>query len=155
MSQNKVRSGQLFVATHQKTDWAIKPDIGTTMENILSPHYWAAIVSKMRLFDRIEVLFSEGHLWAELLVVEIDSVKEGDVCNRNAKWARVVVISMLDWSKKSDEKKIYQGEEINVMHRGPRKWSIVRSSDKVVLEEDIATKEQAEEKLAVLLEKLA
>ncbi len=155
MSQNKVRSGQFFTSTHQKTNWAIKPDVGTTLENVLSPHYWAAIVSRMRLFDRIEVLFTDSQIWAELLVVEIDSVKEGDYSNKTAKWARVVVIAQLDWSKKSQAKKDYADEEIVVIHRGPRKWSIIRTSDKAVLEEDIATKEQAEEKLAVLLEKLA
>lgn len=116
-------------------------DIGTRPEDLLDPAYWAHVSVRFKPMDRIEARAADGTWLAELVVLESSRT-----------WARCHMLSCHNLTStdvsmsqattaeaKGDAEPVYE-----VVHRGPRKWSVVRRSDREVMHEGEARREGAE-----------
>jgi len=67
-SSRKVRDGEMQPAEYIRQDMIVRPEVGTTLEEMLAPEYWAHVAKRLKVYDRIEVRGAYGEWWAELLV---------------------------------------------------------------------------------------
>jgi hypothetical protein len=102
---------------------------------LLDPAYWAHVTSKFTPWDHIEARANDGTWWAEYIVLSVDRA-----------FARVALLRKVNLTtpdvamSQSEIPKAYE-----VKHRGPHsKWSVIRLSDKQVLFENGALREDAE-----------
>ncbi len=104
-------------------------------KDVLNPAYFGNF-TKLKVGDRIEVLGPKGDYFAELYVVAIPLTGS-------------VQVAQISFTKlKVNAEVLAPDADFEVKFRGPRKWSIVRTSDSKVLQEDIATQEEAIRDLA-------
>lgn len=113
--------------------------IGVPVSALLEPAFWAHHGVKLKPMDEIRARAEDGTWMANFLVLD---------CSRT--WAKV---KQLDYhSLTSGDVAVTQASEAEVkavmdahqvVHRGPHKWSVVRKSDKAVLEENLGEKEKA------------
>ena len=118
------------------TQWNVRVPVGVTREDMLFPSFWAHHANAKRPGDEIRALADDGTWRATYLVV--DSAKT---------WLKVKELTYIELSGKESEEnallvKAFIGEH-NVVHRGPRKWSVLRTADGAVLTEDIQEKDAA------------
>ena len=126
-------------AAYQYTDWAVMAPNGLKAENLLVPGFWALYATKMRPFDEIRARAEDGTWMARFVVLEAGRT-----------WARVHQLELhnLGTQDVSLTKAVAQNLEearkaFNVVHRGPRAWSVVRIADKHVMHEGEQTKDAA------------
>lgn len=111
---------------------------GVSPEDLLVPGFWAHQAIRLKPFDEIRVHAEDGTWMARYVVLD---------CSRT--WARVHCLSMhkltsgdVAMSQASEtEVKAFINQH-QVVHRGPRGWSVVRKTDKAILAEDLQ-KDQA------------
>jgi hypothetical protein len=116
----RLTPNRFSLAETRRNIWQIIPEDGTPYELLFDKDYWAAMASKLRPFDRIEVLADDGSFWAELLVLMATKTQ-----------AAVMELRKIDISTKE----VAQVEEkFAVKWRGPhRKWSVIRSADSSIV----------------------
>ena len=114
---------QVFVA---------RPKPGTPFESVLDPAYWAHNASKLRLRDRIEIEPEDNAYFAELRVID---------CGRT--WAKVLVLRHIDLNAPAEKAEEAADESFIVKFRGPKKWSVVRESDKAIMVEGLGSEAEA------------
>lgn len=135
---------QLFEQVSTRYDALIPQDVKP--EVLLEPAFWAHQAVKLRPMDEIRARAIDGTWVATYLVLD---------CSRT--WARVAQLSfqrlttgqVAETQASEQEIKAYV-EAHSVTWRGPLKFSIVRKSDKAVLEEGIAEKDVAMKRLEEL-----
>ena len=119
---------------------------GVKPEEIVDPAFWAHHAVKMRPMDEIRARAVDGTWMANLLVLD---------CSRT--WAKVKMLDLhrlttadvaLTEASSAERRAFIEAHEIRL--RGTHKWSVIRKQDKAVLQEDLGTKEAAEEWLAKL-----
>lgn len=126
----KLLQNQLKDADFIRTVWSAQPEPGTTLEEMLTPEFWAHTSRSLKKDDVIEVRPKDGLWFAELYVRS---------ANDNA--ATVFVLRHVVFA---EDKKVAEGTPFEIKHRGPRGWSVQRRSDKVILFENGATRDEAE-----------
>lgn len=132
----------LSVAEYKRRQWFCEAADGVTLEDVQKPEFWAHVASKMTPFDRIEVVAVDGTWAADLMVL---------ATGRTA--AKVKPIHVYDFDGGySDMSTVNTTHEIK--HRGPRKWSIIRSKDSAIIKEGINTREEAQQAMADYLKAL-
>lgn len=112
---------------------------GVQPDDVLVPGFWAHHAVKLRPFDEIRVRAEDGTWLARYVVLD---------CSRT--WAKVQQLSfhrlttgqVAETQASELEVKAFVDAH-QVVHRGPHKWSIVRKSDKAVLEQGIGVKDDA------------
>lgn len=110
--------------------WRLRPFAETDIEDVLRSEYWAHVATKLQAGELIQVLPEDRAYFAELIVLD---------CGRT--WAKVMLLRKVDLvAVKRQEIKV---DGFTVTWRGPRKYSVVRATDKQVMSEDHATKESA------------
>jgi hypothetical protein len=136
-------ANSINLAEHARNIWVVRSEYGVTREDIEKPSYWAHIAAKLRPRDRIEVLADGGEFYAEYLVMS---------CDRT--WAKIVPIVYLDLTKVS----VVSGDQADdvmnsyeIKHRGAKRWSVIRKSDRAVLQEGMMTEEDCKNWIAVYL----
>lgn len=116
------------------TYWSVRVPVGVEPRDLQNPGYWAHHATKMRPGDEIRALAEDGAWRAKFLVVDQDRT-----------WVKVLPISFNKLEREpADTSEIDAFVALHkVMHRGPRKWSVVRIADNAVIQEDLAEKETA------------
>lgn len=112
---------------------------GISPDEILKPAFWAHHALKLKPLDEIRAHAEDGTWLANYVVLD---------CSRT--WAKVQLLSMhrlttsdVSQTQASDIEVKAFIDAHEVKHRGPHAWSIVRRSDKAVLEQGIAVKDDA------------
>jgi len=121
-------------AEFKRTVWHLQLREGESREDILRPDFWTHIRSRVKQNDHIEITHEHANYFAELIVIASDSIG-----------LRVAFLRELDLSK-LESSSVDEGDYM-VKFRGPRKFSIIRRSDNVVIEENIATEGMAKQRL--------
>lgn len=119
------------------TNWTVTVEAGTSIEDVLNPAFFANIAVKMHQYDRIRVRIDTGEWYAELLVLD---------CART--WAKTFKLSYFELVKPgADDPAI--DDQYFVKHNGPHyKFCVIRKTDKEIMKEGFATKQEAHAWLA-------
>lgn len=105
----------------------------TKPEDVMDPAFWAHVAPTLKPWDVIRVHHEDGSWYLQALVV--DAQKSG---------AQVEILVSKDLrSKVSIPAEILMRYE--VVHRGPRGWSVIRKSDRSVMVENHQTRGAADE----------
>lgn len=129
-------------AEHDYNNWSVNAEQGTTREDLKSPNFWAHVANKLRAGAEIRVLAEDGSFIARFLVIAADRT-----------WARVHELSFIDLRAEAapvDLEAVVDDYEVKL--RGPKRWSVLRKSDRAVLQENLYTKEDADQWLKRYLE---
>lgn len=125
------------LAEYKRSVWTAMIPVGTAVEELSKPEYWAHIAAQTKTYDRIEAQAEDGSFWIDLLVIKAE---------KSALHTRP--IHFIDLKPKA---KVESADEpFFTKFRGPRRWSVLRASDKAVMVEDIATEDEANTKVAEL-----
>ena len=118
------------------TRWNVSVPINIPREKLLDPGFWAHHAMGKRPGDEIRALAQDGTWIAEYFVIDT-----------HATWLKVKEKGF--WALSGEEGaenelvvRAFIGDH-RVAHRGPRKWSIVRSADGAVLQQDITEQDAA------------
>ena len=113
---------------------------GVQPSALMDPGFWAHHATTMRPMDEIRAQAEDGTWVGYYLVLDTSRV-----------WARVHELSLHRLTTKdvsitqASEGEIKAVKDAHkVVHRGPHKWSVVRASDKAVMEQGLAQREIAE-----------
>ena len=130
ITAKKLTPSRFGLAEHKRNIWHVSVDASTTLDEIRHKEFWSHIAYKLRPLDQIEVITDDASEWHRLLVVN---------ANKNEAIIRVIDSVKLDESLTEELKTGYE-----VKFAGPvAKHRIIRRSDGQVIEEGIATKEEA------------
>lgn len=127
---SQIDPSRVKLAEIERNEWVCTAEFGTTLEQVLSPGFWAHKARDLRPYDHIEVRVDDGTWIAQLLVKE---------AGRN--WASVLLLQKFDL----DTTDISQtrAAEYKVWWGGPHlKYCVLRISDSARLQEQL-TKEAA------------
>ena len=138
----QLRPGDLQEQEYQSTVYVAKIEPDVTPEHLLDPDFWAHHAMHLRPWDEVKARAKDGTWCATYLVLD---------CSRT--WAKMYMLEKhnLTTSDVSQTQAAAQGpaeQPYRVIYRGPRGWSVVRTVDNVVLEEDIKVKGDAEKRMA-------
>lgn len=127
--------------------WRCRPIQGTTLKQMLEPEYWSLVAYRFAVKEGInegaivEILPEDHAFYAELIVLNASNIH-----------AVVETLFYKELKAKRRKSMIKDGYEVKL--RGPKKWSIIRVSDKVVVDEDIPTEIMAWARLEEVLKEL-
>jgi len=131
---------RMLLCEQVRHQFAIDVAIGVSLNDVMRPHFWTHHSTRLAPWDRIEVRAEDGSWFAELLVLATDRT-----------WTRVHLLSRhsltsadVSLTQASDDEVAAFRAALEVMHRGPRKWSVVRKEGREVLSEDKQAKSDAE-----------
>lgn len=137
--------GQLEGAEFIFTEWCAKPATGISPEALLVPEYWAHHAHRLTPGDEIVARAEDWSWYARYIVVD---------CART--WAKLkpligpVSLTTHDANLQPAEGDHSSQNEVEafksgfkLVHRGPRKWSVVRIADDVVMHENEQEKSEA------------
>lgn len=120
MHLNQSRFNQ---AEYVRNIWAVTPEAGTKVEDMLDPAFWSHVAASLKPWDKIEVRAEDGTFYAELLVLQ---------SARN--WAKVRLLSRVELKDAMPEGREVDGHIIK--WAGPHaKWRVIRSTDNAVIHE--------------------
>jgi len=129
---SKLTKSRFKLAEYEHNNWVATVESGASLEEVLKPEYWAHIAREMRPFDHVEARAEDGAWWAHLLVTSCDTM-----------WAKCHVLlhveledSMMEGSEPDDGLKVEWGN----LHT---KYRIIRKSDRAVLQDGFATRDDA------------
>lgn len=134
----------LQLAEHERNVWRVKAAKGVEPEDLLEPSYWQHNAGKLRPWDHIEVRAEDGSWYQELIVMDSSRA-----------WARVAAkIPVVRFTTADVSLSQTAPSDYEVMHRGPRKWSVIRKKDRAVMFEEGGQRDSAESWLKDNAEKL-
>ena len=123
--------------------WAVTSEYGVTKADIENPAYWAHVAAKFRPRDKIEIMAADGSFYAEYFVTSCDKT-----------WAKIAEFKYLDLTKTS----VVTGEQAEIINAGydvtwggPKKWRVIRKSDRATLVEGLHSKDDGHKWLTVHL----
>lgn len=125
----------LQLCEHKRLSHFAEAAKGVRPEDLLDPGYWAHVSANMKPRDHIEVWAADGTWMCEAVVLDASRA-----------FARVQIINGPHFlgTKDMAETALEQLGGFEIVHRGPRKWSVLRSKDRQVLHEGESTKDGAE-----------
>jgi hypothetical protein len=132
--------GQMRESEYRRTIWAAELPYGVDKDRIMAPDFWAHVAAKLKPRDRIEVYPEDGSWFAELMV--IDSARN---------WARVHVMQSFELSPMpisavladAHSQQAAAHEMFDIAYRGPKRWSVIRKTDRQVMFEDGSSQQAA------------
>lgn len=131
----KILQNRIRPAEYDRTIFAVVPELGTSLDAMLAPEYWAHVAKNLKPGSRIEVTAEDGSWFAELYVRRA-----------SANAALVVVLRHYEFTngKAAQPEAASEHADFTVKFRGGAGWSVVRNSDKAIMFENGKTREQAE-----------
>jgi hypothetical protein len=134
---------RLTQADFARVIFAVTPEYGTKIEDVLKPEYWAHVASKLKPRCRIEVLAEDNSYFAELLVI---------TCGKT--FASVTVLRYIDLSGKVPKPETASDkteglDEFNTADHyvdyvtGQSRGRVIQRSSKNVVKEGFASKKDA------------
>lgn len=115
-------------ADYARVVWRLTPEPGTTPDDLLVPAYYAHVAKQLKPGAKIEVAPADGTWYAELYVRSADATS-----------VKVALLELYTF----DETQRADTEAFEIKHRGPKGWSVVRTSDKAVVFENGKSKDEA------------
>lgn len=134
----KLPPRSLAQAEFARNVWSIVPEQGTTLQEILTPEYFAHVGIKFKPRDKIEVCFNDMSYYAELLVIDTDRL-----------WTKTAVIFAVDLAGEKAAAAAAR-EQLNQTEYIPRytnitdKWTVIRLSDNQTVSSFHGTKQDAD-----------
>lgn len=153
-NRNFAKSGNFKTLSQAKTSWVHYTDAGTTLEDVQRPNYWCNTANRMKLYDRVEIVFPDLNAYAEFIVTEIQDVSKCDTPNLSAQWAKLGLLNSYNFQKEEikKDKKEKSSEVYSVKYLNPvKRYAVINNLNNTSVEENIQTKEEAEEKIKQLL----
>lgn len=131
----QIIGNQIREAAFVFNTWAASPPAGTDPVDVLAPEYWTHVHQILKPSDRIHVMPESGEWMSELLVRA-----------SSTKGVSVVVLNFHDFNPKHAEggEPSEAGEYEVKWAGGVAKWRVIRTKDRHVLVEKLATKEAAQ-----------
>ena len=134
-----LRASNLWAGDSRRNVFVGKVEIGTAIEDILVPEYWSFHAPNLQPWDRIELQWEDMTRYVEVMVLD---------CAKT--WAKVYILREEQIAKnvlkeECDVAVVRILASHEVIHRGPRRWSVVRKSDGAVIKEDMNLKDDAED----------
>lgn len=138
--------GDFALFDHVSTRYDALIAQGVSPEQLVNPAFWAHHAVRLRPMDEIRARAADGTWMAQLVVLD---------CSRT--WAKVKLLRMdhlttadvaLTEASIAERKAFIDGHDIVL--RGQHKWCVVRRQDKVVVQEDLGTKDAAKAWLEAL-----
>ena len=119
------------LAEQWRQDWVVNAEVGTTIDDILDPAYWAHMAAQFQRMDRIEVRMETGEWVADLICTE---------SGRN--WAAMHLITKHVLQPATEQAAGPAQHE--VIWRGQQhRFCIKRTSDNEILQANIPSKPEA------------
>lgn len=113
-------------AEFERQTYFAKAHENTHPEDLLDRAYWAHVATRLKPWDKVEVVANDGTWWAEFLVLEAGRT-----------WAKVEMLRHK--SLTASDVSASQATAMTpyeVVHRGTdSKWSVIRKSDRAVMHE--------------------
>lgn len=130
--KQQVAASRMRGAEYERAVHVVTVEQGVSRETLKEPTFWAQVASKLRPWGRLEVRSDDGTFYAEYLVL---------ACDRT--WARVHELSYVSLTD-ADISLTQAGDNYELKWRGPHlKWSAIRKTDSVALQEGFQTKDEA------------
>ena len=130
----------LYPADQVRNNWQIRPEVGVMIDDITQPEYWANVANKMTVGDEISVFAKDATYFAKLLVLAVSDRSTGQTVR--AQWAKVFVLNKVNIG---DAETAITFDEIkyDLKWRGIAKFSVVRKSDKSILQDGFSSRNDA------------
>lgn len=113
-----------------RTIFAVKPEFGVTVEDMLKPEYWTHVAQQLRPLCRIEAVAEDGSWFAEFMVISTSKLAA------NVSLMRHVLLS--------EVKPSADGDTHFAKWAGPSaKYRVVRKSDNAAIKDGFDTQAQA------------
>jgi hypothetical protein len=126
-----ILSKRVRQADQVRNIWHVTPMPENTAVDLLKPEYWVHVQRYMRRGDRLEILAEDLSWYAEAVVLDT-----------GAYGARIAFT--VDPVHLANESKVEVSDEFEVKWAGMHaKWRVLRASDRTVLVENLATKDDA------------
>ncbi len=132
---------RLRLAESMRVVYTATAPVGTLLEDILNPAWWATYSARLKPWDKVEVRVEDGSWYAEVMV--LDSSRA---------WTKVHLmghvnlttgdISMVQQERMAAMASVIAAHEIT--YRGSAGWSVIRKSDRAVVHENAASREDAQ-----------
>lgn len=120
---------RLREAAFWRNEFAINPEVGTTLDDMKAEAYWAHVAKKLRPWDKIEARAEDGSFYAVFIVRD---------SGRN--WAKVEMISLYLFSIPGVTDRTPADPEYIVKYSGPHtKYRVMRKSDNQIMRDGFAT----------------
>ena len=113
-------------ADFERQTYFAKAHENTRPEDLLSRSYWSHVATRLKPWDKVEVVADDGTWWAEFLVLEAGRT-----------WAKVEMLRHKSLTSSDvSESQATAMLPYEVVHRGTdSKWSVIRKSDRAVMHE--------------------
>jgi len=124
---------RIGLAEYRRQDYVVNAEIGTTIQDIMEPSYWAHVASQMQPYDHIEVRMESGEWIAELIVLAV---------GRN--WLKVFLAANHELEAVDPDMERKTATHV-IKWRGPQhRHSVVRLLDDAVLQDGFEDKPAAQ-----------
>jgi hypothetical protein len=134
LPKQKININDFRAAEFDRIIWGITLKIGQSRDDLLRPDFYSHIAARVRKNHRFEVLHEDGNYFAELIVTSASKL--------GIKVAFLREIDLRDL-----EATVVDQSEFYPKFRGPRKWSILRTSDNSLVDENIDTESLAKQRI--------
>jgi hypothetical protein len=123
---------RIQLAETWRQDWVVNAEVGTKIDEVLDPGYFALMCTQFQPFDRIEVRAESGEWVVELMVLRVERT-----------WCRTHLLQAYKLS--NDVADVAQAAPRHkVEHKGTmKKWTVIRISDGASVQDGFASKELA------------
>lgn len=107
---------------------------GVSLQDALEPKFWAHTAPKLKPYDKIELRAEDGTWYAEVIVMDSSRT-----------WARVKpLVGPVFFTTGDVSESQAAATDFEVIHRGPKKWSVIDKKNRKVYFEGGALRDDAE-----------
>lgn len=129
---SSLSEGRFRQAEFWRTVYAINPEAGTTVEEMLEEKFWAHVSRSLKPWDLIEARAEDGSFYAVFLVRDAGRT-----------WAKVSLIQAVQLEPDAEKADGGTKDYISKWTGPHTKWRVVRVADKSTMKENFADKESA------------
>lgn len=132
----KLLQSQVVLAEFHHRVWAVTPEAGSKLEDVLAPEAWQHLVRLLEVGARFEVIPADGAWFAELFV--------RGVAPAGPRFAVLRHVEFDTPARASPDKDSREAADMSAVWGGGDKWRVVRGSDKTVLAKNFTSRADAE-----------
>ena len=122
---------RMRLAEYDRQEWIVNAELGTTLEDLMQPEYWAHMAEQMKVYDHVEVRAEDESWLANLIVRRVE---------RSA--AVVHLLQFFEFTSKVQLTPVAVKHE--VQWKGPqRKFAVIRTSDAECIKDEFVSRDDA------------
>jgi hypothetical protein len=131
---NQLAADRLKLKEHTTVEHTVTVEVGTVVEDLLRPEFWAHVAAGLRPYSEITVRTDDGAWWARVLVMTVSRA-----------FARVKILQHVPLlTSDVDQTQDFQMEGHTIKWRGEHlQWAVVRLKDGSVVRENLESKKAA------------